>query len=109
MSAFDKFEQWQNAIRAKTFRRDSSKVSRIHASFCDIFQQILVSLSHQNSASRPLLRRLERCRHTLMLWASGFGVEDDNFALCMQKSRRARNSTLRSLSSICGTLHQRTS
>ncbi|KAI1641469.1 hypothetical protein F4809DRAFT_636755 [Biscogniauxia mediterranea] len=100
MAEVDLILKWQQAVSPERDVDEPPLVAHLYQACEDLYSGILTKLSSDYSIDRSVLLSLQRSHSYLVLWADGYGVSDGVLDTSLDKSRRARHSTLRLLSSL---------
>lgn len=107
MAEVELIAKWQQGISSEHDTEEQPLIARLYAACSELFSDLLTTLRRQPSIERSTIVSLERSHGYLVLWADGYGVKDGQLESMLDRSRRARQSTLRLLMSICQTLTRR--
>ncbi|KAK8042350.1 hypothetical protein PG994_012833 [Apiospora phragmitis] len=111
MAGADRVAEWQQPITdtrdPEDHPDDPPLIAQLYESCSVLFRDIIIDFAGDSSVDKSILLSLQRGQSYLVLWADGFGVSDGLLDKSLDKSRRARASTLRLLFSVSQTLTKR--
>ncbi|KAI0602749.1 hypothetical protein F4775DRAFT_155029 [Biscogniauxia sp. FL1348] len=107
MAEVDPILRWQQTVSTECDVEEPPLVTHLYQACVELYSGILAKLSNDCSIERSILLNLQRSHSYMVLWADGYGVNDGLLDTSLDRSRRARYSTLRLLSSICQILTKR--
>jgi uncharacterized C2H2 Zn-finger protein len=98
--------EWQKAISPDR-GNDEPLVANLYKACSDLYHDILEALSKNASLDQAIILDLRRSYSYLVLWADGYSVSSGALDASLDKSKRAKRSTIRLLFSICQTVSKR--
>lgn len=104
MAGVEFIAKWQQAISPERDAEEQPPIAHLYIACSELYANILAILRNQPSIERSTVVSLERSHGYLVLWADGYGVENGQLDNSLNRSRRARQSTVRLLMSVCQTL-----
>ncbi|KAK8060007.1 hypothetical protein PG996_009937 [Apiospora saccharicola] len=111
MAGADRVAEWQQSITEIRDPEDHSDdpplIAPLYKACSAVFRDIITHISSDFSIDKSVQLSLERSQSYLVLWADGYGVSDGLLDKSLDKSRRARATTLRLLFSVSQTLTKR--
>lgn len=107
MAGVNDIAKWQQSVGPETVAEDRPLVANFYEACSGLYSGILDELPTAPSIDKPALVSLQRSHSYLVIWADGYGVSDGLLDSSLDKSRRARSSTLRLLCSVSRTLTKR--
>ncbi|KAK8028448.1 hypothetical protein PG991_005504 [Apiospora marii] len=111
MAGADRVAEWQQSITEIRDPEDHSDdpplIAPLYKACSAVFRDIISHLSSDSSVDKSVQLSLQRSQSYLVLWADGYGVSDGLLDKSLDKSRRARATTLRLLLSVSQTLTKR--
>ncbi|KAK7956505.1 uncharacterized protein PG986_005727 [Apiospora aurea] len=111
MAGAERVAEWQQSITAirdpEDHPDDPPLLAQLYGACSVLFRDILTVFTSNSSIDKPALLSLQRSQSYLVLWADGYGVSDGLLDKSLDKSRRARATTLRLLYSVSQTLTKR--
>ncbi|KAK8080237.1 hypothetical protein PG997_008055 [Apiospora hydei] len=111
MAGADRVAEWQQSITAirdpEDHPDDPPLLAQLYGACSVLFRDILTVFTSNLSIDKSALLSLQRSQSYLVLWADGYGVSDGLLDKSLDKSRRARATTLRLLYSVSQTLTKR--
>ncbi|KAK7958631.1 hypothetical protein PG988_013479 [Apiospora saccharicola] len=111
MAGADRVAEWQQSITEIRDPEDHSDdpplIAPLYKACSAVFRDIITHLSSDLSIDKSVQLSLQRSQSYLVLWADGYGVSDGLLDKSLDKSRRARATTLRLLFSVSQTLIKR--
>ncbi|ORY63867.1 uncharacterized protein BCR38DRAFT_201795 [Pseudomassariella vexata] len=104
MAGIDYIARWQQAISQERGSEEPPLLAYAYKACSELYAALLAGL-RDDPLIDPLVKiSLERSHGYLVLWADGYGVSEGQLDSSLDRSRRARHSTIRLLVSICKTL-----
>ncbi|KAK7997457.1 elongation factor 1-beta [Apiospora arundinis] len=111
MAGASRVAEWQQSITeirdSEDHPDDPPLIAQLYVSCSELFRDIITGLSDDASADNSVLISLQRSQSYMVLWADGYGVSDGLLDKALDKSRRARSTTLRLIYSVSQTLTKR--
>ncbi|KAK6828318.1 hypothetical protein PG987_011659 [Apiospora arundinis] len=111
MAGASQVAEWQQSITeirdSEDHPDDPPLIAQLYVSCSELFRDIITGLSDDASADNSVLISLQRSQSYMVLWADGYGVSDGLLDKALDKSRRARSTTLRLIYSVSQTLTKR--
>lgn len=107
MAEVDLVLKWQQSVSQDRYADDQPLVSHLYAVCSDFYAELVSQIGADQKTDPTLLLRLQRSHSYLILWADGYGVAQGQLDSSLDRSRRAKQSTINLLISICQTLTKR--
>ncbi|KAI4593857.1 hypothetical protein KJ359_008898 [Pestalotiopsis sp. 9143b] len=107
MAEVDLVLKWQQSVSQDRYADDQPLVSHLYAVCSDFYAELVSQIGADQKTDPSLLLRLQRSHSYLILWADGYGVAQGQLDSSLDRSRRAKQSTINLLISICQTLTKR--
>lgn len=109
MDSHIEIHKWRDSVDTENNEevQEAPPLASIHAICSDLYLGLLNALCEDDTVTRPVFLSLQRSQSYIILWAQSYGVADGDLDKSIHKSRRARLSTFRLLSSIAKTLTYR--
>jgi len=107
MAGADDITKWQQSIGQEKITEDQPLIAHLYEACSGLYRGILTELPTTLSIDKSVLVSLQRSHSYLVIWGDGYGVSDGLLDSSLDKSRRARGSTLRLLCSVSRTLTKR--
>jgi hypothetical protein len=99
--------EWQRAISPDRNNDEPLLIANLYKACSALYVDILEKLSSDPSFKKEILLSLQRSHSYLVLWADGYSVSSGLLDASLDKSRRAKRSTIRLLCSISQTITKR--
>ncbi|KAI9146994.1 Zinc finger transcription factor ace1 [Paramyrothecium foliicola] len=107
MAEVNHIVEWQKAISPDRNNDEPPLIANLYKACSGLYADILEQLAKDSSFDRALLLNLQRSHSYLVLWADGYSVNNGLLDASLDKSKRAKRSTLRLLFSVSQTITKR--